>query len=49
MRRAVPALRPLICTLLLALPLALCVTWAIERYYQVPLARAASASSARWR
>jgi Ca-activated chloride channel homolog len=38
MRRFGPALRPLICTLLLALPIALLVTWAVEHYYQVPLA-----------
>ena len=49
MRRVRPALRPLICTLLLAVPLALLVIWAIEHYYQVPLAARASASNARSR
>src|SRR5947207_15931120 len=37
-KRALPALRPVICTLLLALPLALLVVWTVERVYGVPLA-----------
>jgi Ca-activated chloride channel homolog len=36
-RSLLPAMRPVICTLLLALPLALGVTAAIEQVYQVPL------------
>ena len=38
MKRALPALRPVICTVLLALPLALGVAWTIESVYGVPLA-----------
>jgi Ca-activated chloride channel family protein len=37
MRRAVPALRPVIALLVLAVPTALGITWAIESIYGVPL------------